>query len=99
MVINCGHIDKNNVKTETYVKLPRSIRSAVARFRRRYFPLAIETGRYARPQTPLHDRRCRLCDGDKIENEKHFLTNCSLYNDIQYDLIIKAKIVYIILTY
>ena len=41
--------------------------------------LAIETGRYAKPiATPANKRLCFHCK--EIENEFHFLFNCSLYN-------------------
>jgi len=41
--------------------------------------IAIDTGRYSRPPTPVDDRLCDLCDMGVVENEKHFLLDCPLY--------------------
>ena len=83
---------KARVETETYVKLrlPRSVRRIIAQFRSGSLPLAIETGRYARPQVPLEDRRCQFCNEGVVEVEKHFLMNCNLNDDLRYELIEKA---------
>ena len=40
--------------------------------------LRIELGRYTRPKTLVEDRKCELCKSD-IENEMHFVLDCSLY--------------------
>ena len=40
--------------------------------------LEIEVGRWARPnRTPIDERKCRYCD--KLEDEFHFLLECTLY--------------------
>ena len=39
--------------------------------------LAIETGRYARPFIPSNMRKCLLCDSGEVEDEFHFLFNCT----------------------
>ena len=41
--------------------------------------LAIETGRYTVPKTPIENRTCFFCN--QIEDEFHVLYQCSLYND------------------
>ena len=41
----------------------------------------IETGRYV--GEPVERRTCRFCDLVAIEDEKHFLLTCDLYNDIR----------------
>lgn len=42
--------------------------------------LFIESGRWNRPQPiPREERKCSFCD--KLEDEYHFLFECSLYND------------------
>ena len=47
---------KTSVETAKYVKiqLPRAVRHATALFRIGSLPLAIETGRYVRPQIPVN---------------------------------------------
>ena len=51
---------KENCQVEPYVKqiIPRSYRRIMALFRAGSLPLAIETGRYARPHIPLNNRLC-----------------------------------------
>ena len=54
-------------------------------------PLAIETGRYSKPKTPLQDRLCKFCSSNSIEDETHFLADCDFYSDLRYDLIESAS--------
>ena len=44
-------------------------------------PTKIERGRYT--QIPSEFRLCILCDSNSIEDEKHFLFECSFYDDIR----------------
>lgn len=44
-------------------------------------PLLIENGRYHRPPIPAEERLCQYCNFGEIEDEKHFVLNCSLYSD------------------
>ena len=64
----------------------RGHRRILARFRSCSLPLAIETGRFTRPKTPLNQRLCRFCKTSAIEDETHFLIACDFYNDIRYNL-------------
>ena len=84
---------KSSVETETYVKqrIPRFVRRIVAQFCSGCLLLAIETERYARPQTPLNETLCYFCDERVVEDEKHFLINFALDNDIRYYLNLKAR--------
>jgi hypothetical protein len=41
--------------------------------------LAIETGRYTRPKTPVINRTCILCDNTNIENEYHLVMKYPIY--------------------
>ena len=84
---------KESVKTELYIhnNIPRSVRRTMTLFRSGTLPLAIETGRYSRPQIPLNERLCKLCYNTAAENEIHFLMNCSLYSDIRFELFQSAK--------
>ena len=76
---------KNSVKTEQYIKVSRSTmeRRTMALFRSGALPIAVETGRYARPPTPVDDRLCDLRDMGVVKNEKHFLLDCPLYSDLR----------------
>ena len=49
-------------------------------------PLAVESGRYTKPKTPLTERLCKFCESSAVEDEKHFLLDCELYTDIRYTL-------------
>ena len=72
--------------TEDYVRalLPRSHRSALAKFRCGTAPLRIETGRYE--GLAEEERTCFACDYSCVESELHVLTACPLYRDIREDL-------------
>ena len=50
-------------------------------------PLQIEAGRYTR--TPPDDRICMFCNKKVryIENEMHFVLECSLYNDMRNSIV------------
>lgn len=81
------------LKLEPYVtcQLPRAVRRTMTLFRSGALPLAVETGRYSRPQVQLCDRLCKFCELNAIENEMHFLMTCPLYTDIRYELFEKAS--------
>ena len=51
---------KTDFKPEYYVKcsMSRDQRRILSKFRSCNLPLAIETGRYTRPKTPVNDRVC-----------------------------------------
>jgi hypothetical protein len=71
-------------------QLPRTTRRTMALFRSGALPLAVETGRYSRPQIPLNERLCKFCNTNSVENEIHLLMLCPLYSDIRYELFQKA---------
>ena len=48
--------------------------------------LNVEAGRWARPVIPLIERHCVICPG-KIEDEFHFLFECTLYNELRQQYI------------
>ena len=81
---------KEEYGAESYVTcvMPRSYRSALAKFRCGVAPLRIETGRYER--VSLDERRCFHCK-DFIEDELHVLTVCPLYQDLRDELYNKAS--------
>jgi len=67
--------------TELYVyKIhDRSQRSILAQLRSGILPLQVEIGRYS--NMPLENRKCLLCNNGEIEDEYHFLFNCSFYTN------------------
>ena len=71
---------KSDFVQEPYItfNVPKFQRSLFAQFRTGILPLHIETGRFV--SKPLNERICCLCPNDDVEDEVHFLTNCSLYD-------------------
>ena len=47
-------------------------------------PLRVETGRYV--GEPPEQRLCSFCNQIQIEDERHFLIQCTFYNDIRTDV-------------
>lgn len=72
---------KQNVQLEPYVtmNITKQERSLMAQFRCGILPLRVETGRYR--NEPLPERCCVLCENRLIEDEKHFIFNCKLYEN------------------
>ena len=62
-------------------------RRAVAKLRVGNHNLRIETGRHSYPKLPEHLRICQNCSSNEVENEEHFVLNCSRYNTIRKSLI------------
>ena len=60
--------------------------STIARFRMSSHTLAIETGRHAKPKIAKEERKCRDCNLDDVEDEKHFLLKCPVYNEERLSL-------------
>ena len=73
----------------------RDHRRVLSKFRCGNLPLAIETGRYSKPPTPLSDRICQVCAETRnvatLEDETHFLIDCPFYSDIRYKLFTLAE--------
>lgn len=53
------------------------------RFRTGAHHLAIETGRWSRPKLPRQHRICTKCSDTVVEDEVHFLFECSAYDRIR----------------
>ena len=72
---------KNVVKFEPYLRdiKNRKHRVAFSKLRLSDHCLMIEKGRHHRPTLPREQRKCPTCI-TKIENEVHFMTECSAYN-------------------
>ena len=69
---------KSKLEREPYLNLPRHLRVQLSRLRSSAHSLRVETGRYTLPPTPLEERLCPSCN--VIEDEQHFLIDCSIYN-------------------
>ena len=76
---------KHDFGTEIYVEcvMERKYRRAFALFRSSCAPIRIETGRYE--GLSVNERVCFMCE-NSIEDEKHVLTECSLYDDLRENL-------------
>ena len=56
------------------------MRKAICKLRLSAHNLLIETGRYVKPKSMLRPERiCKHCNLNQIENEFHFLSQCSLF--------------------
>jgi hypothetical protein len=73
-------IVKINRDTEYYIRniTNRIQRSAVAKMRIGNFPINLEQERHRRQ--PIEERVCPCCE-DRIEDERHFLLDCPIYNE------------------
>ena len=52
-------------------------RTIITRWRLSCHKLRIEIGRYTRPKTPRHERKCKICN--IVEDEQHALFYCSVH--------------------
>ena len=57
------------------------IQVAFTKFRLSSYDLAIERGRFENIER--HDRLCRYCNINMIENECHFMSVCPLYRGLR----------------
>ena len=74
---------KSNTEQEHYVKLnlSKKERSCLAQLRCGILPLRLETGRYCSEKR--EERLCVFCNSQTLEDEVHFVLDCSLYDDIR----------------
>jgi hypothetical protein len=79
---------KQGFYMESYLKQigDFKLRKILTRFRLSCHNLAIEKGRHCKPKLPVEKRICEYCQDNAVENESHFLMECSLYNDLRRDL-------------
>ena len=52
-------------------------RKSLSKFRLGLLHLRIETARFVRPRIPPEERLCLVCNSQEVEDESHFLLNCS----------------------
>jgi hypothetical protein len=74
---------KNTFNIENYLLVTdcKQKRSSFTRLRISAHNLMIEKGRHKRPKLEVKDRTCIYCKNSEIEDEKHFMLQCKLYND------------------
>lgn len=85
---------KQEVQLENYLLTIKDItkRKQFRRLRISSHQLHIETGRHRKPRkTPVDERICRLCNLNVVEDEKHFIMVCPLYNSERKLLIDKLN--------
>jgi hypothetical protein len=84
---------KQTVGVEPYILqfMSRKSRSLLSQFRCGILPLRIETGRFQNIE--LENRLCKYCECNVIEDEKHFLCECTLYNSERMNLYREARCV------
>ena len=78
---------KHEFSMEPYIaKLHFKARQQISKLRLSDHNLEIERGRYHRPSLKPEDRTCMFCP-QKIEDEFHFLTECTAYSDERQNLV------------
>ena len=78
---------KHEFFMELYItKLHFKARQQMSKLRLSDHNLEIERGRYHRPSLKPEDRSCTFCP-QKIENEFHFLIECTAYIDERQNLV------------
>jgi hypothetical protein len=61
------------------------VRIDLARFVTGSHNLEIECGRWSRPPVPRENRKCRCCNLNVVEDECHFVFECSLYQHLRHE--------------
>ena len=79
---------KFSVENYCNVKLNRSQRSLLAKFRLGMFPINVELGRYKR--IPREERICPICNLNEVEDEIHILFRCGAYDEARKTLLDSA---------
>ena len=63
------------------INIPPGLHRRLMRFRLLCSDLAINVGRHT--GTPRRRRYCRCCTGKKFEDERHFLFECPIYDNLR----------------
>ena len=74
---------KNTFEIENYLRknIPVNRRKNFSKLRISAHTLQIEAGRYTRPKTPVELRKCTICKSNSVEDESHFILDCSYYSE------------------
>ena len=67
----------------------KNARTMLSKLRISALKRAIEGGRYL--NIPKHERICTACNSGEVEDEEHFLLNCSLYKPLRQVLCSKHQ--------
>ena len=83
---------KDEFKMEPYTtsQIPFSLKKLLSKFRCSDHDLHIERGRHK--GLPVEERLCTMCTNNSIEDEAHFLTECSAYHELRMPLLKLANI-------
>ena len=76
-------------KNYILISISKSVRSLLVQLRCGVLPLAIETGRFTRKD--ISERKCIICNSGAIEDEQHFICNCTLYDDFRINFFNDAE--------
>ena len=78
---------KTQFSTENYLLCNKfDSRKYFSRLRTSAHRLNIETGRHKRPPIPRESRTCNFCNNDSVEDECHFLLECTLTSELRSSL-------------
>ena len=69
---------ENSAADYLFMNVSKFQRSLLAQFRCGILPLEIEVGRYV--NKPISERICRVCEQNLVEDEIHFLCDCTKYS-------------------
>ena len=72
---------KKNISFEPYLTLAqtRNERILITKLRTSDHDLEIERGRHHRPVVPRENRLCKFCNNNQIEDESHFIFECTQF--------------------
>ena len=77
-----------NFEYQTYLDLNKvKFRVALTKLRVSSHRLEIETGRWSRPKVDRQNRKCKVCNAGPVEDEFHFIFECSEYIEFRQSLI------------
>ena len=68
------------------ISFKRKVRSYISQFRCGILPLRVETGRFGTHYIPENERLCNFCNSGNIENEYHFVFDCTIYEIYRTEL-------------
>ena len=84
---------KKNYNFEKYLdQIPKHIRLYVTRLRTSSHNLPVEVMRYTKPKTIRENRKCKICNLDKVGDEAHYLLDCSNTSLVEIRTVFLAKI-------
>ena len=67
------------------------LRRLLSKFRLSSHDLEIERGRYTKPLIPSTERFCKVCNKRTVEDEKHMLVECEMYDELRNEFVNKLS--------